>query len=126
MNQQELTWKQWLAEVMPKRPQENMLLDSKRGEELIALALDFERQDFNWHRSDTDTFWLDLQLAIKYGLSDAEFLFILKQQPGIKNYTKHRAERKAFAEFQRSLQKLRVLFGKLEFKEGKYVEVEIK
>ena len=51
MNQQELTWKQWLAEVMPKRPQENMLLDSKRGEELIALALDFERQDFNWHKS---------------------------------------------------------------------------
>lgn len=100
-------WLKWLAEVMQNRPKGNMFLDSPRGIEVARLCLAYEKQDFAWHRGDEDTFWVDVQLFVKYGLSDDEILFTLKQQPGVENYRKHAAERNAYAEFMRGLQKLR-------------------
>lgn len=106
-------WYDWIATVMAQKPQNNRWIDSKRGQQVTKLCLNFERDDYNWHRSDTDTFWLDVQMFVKYKLSDKEIRFILRQQPGIQNYSKHSDERKAFAEFKRGLDKLRVLNSEL-------------
>ncbi|SES17297.1 hypothetical protein [Streptococcus gallolyticus] len=98
-------WLDWLAEVLSHKPK-NTLLDSPRGEEVIRLCFDHERHDFNWHRSDPECFWIDVQLFIYYGFSDEQILFMLKQQPGIDNYSKHADERKAYAEMMRGWHKL--------------------
>lgn len=100
---------QWLAKVMSLRPRGNVYLDSPRGVEVTRLCLDFERQDFSWHRSDEDTFWLDVQLAVKYKLSDDDITFMMRQQPGVENYKKHAEERNAYAEMMRGLAKLRLI-----------------
>lgn len=100
-------FREWLAKVMSERPKGNMYLDSPRGVEVTKLCLAFEKQDFSWHRSDEDTFWIDVQMAVKYNLSDEEILFMMKQQPGVENYRKHAEERNAYAEFMRGLTKLR-------------------
>ena len=105
-------WKEWVANVMAIKPKSN-LLDSKRGVEVTKLCISYERQDFNWHRSDIVTFWIDVQMFVKYKLSDKEIRFILQQQPGLENYTKHSEERKAYAEFMRGLEKLRKINGEL-------------
>ncbi|MGV2998570.1 hypothetical protein ACEF15_00345 [Streptococcus suis] len=95
------------------------------GVEVAKLCIDYERQDFNWHRSDIDTFWIDIHMFVKYKLSDKEIRFILKQQPGLKNYAKHSEERKAYAEFMRGLEKLRKINGELVYDDShKLVEVE--
>lgn len=117
-------WYDWIAIVMAQRPQSNRWIDSKRGQQVTKLCLNFERDDYNWHRSDTDTFWVDVQLFVKYKLSDKEIRFILRQQPGIQNYSKHSDERKAFAEFERGLDKLRVLNSELEMVDGELVEAK--
>ena len=62
-------WLEWIAEVMATKPVENELLESKRGQEVVDLLLDLERNDFNWHRGDADTFWIDAQMCIKYQLA---------------------------------------------------------
>ena len=116
-------WYEWVATVMSQKPLKNKWIDSKRGQQVTKLCLNFERDDYNWHRSDTDTFWLDVQMFVKYKLSDKEIRFILKQQPGVENYSKHSAERNAFAEFKRGLDKLRLLNSEIETVEGKLVEV---
>lgn len=100
-------WKEWLAKVMSLRPHGNMYLDSPRGIEVTKMCLAYEKSDFSWHRSDEDTFWIDVQMFVKYKHSDEEILFIMKQQPGVENYSKHSAERNAYAEFMRGLTKLR-------------------
>ena len=116
-------WYEWIATVMAQKPQKNRWIDSKRGQEVVKMCINFERDDYNWHRSDTDTFWLDVQMFVKYKLSDKEIRFILRQQPGVENYSKHKADRNAFAEFKRGLDKLRLLNSENETVEGKLVEV---
>ena len=102
-------WLEWIAEVMATKPIDNELLDSQRGQEVVDLLLDLERADFNWHRGDADTFWIDAQMCIKYQLSNAEIKFLAKQQPGVVNYQKHSKERNAYSEMMRGLQKLKEL-----------------
>ena len=102
-------WLEWIAEVMATKPVGNVLLESHRGQEVVDLLLDLERADFNWHRGDADTFWIDAQMCIKYQLSNAEIKFLAKQQPGVVNYQKHSKERNAYAEMMRGLQKLKEL-----------------
>ena len=94
---------------MATKPVGNELLESQRGQEVVDLLLDLERADFNWHRGDADTFWIDAQMCIKYQLSNAEIKFLAKQQPGVVNYQKHSKERNAYAEMMRGLQKLKEL-----------------
>lgn len=102
-------WADWLATVMSIRPNNNDYLDSARGTEVTKLCLDIEREDFNWHRSDTNTFWLDIQMFVKYKLDNDEIRFICKQQPGVDNHSKHSKERNAYAEMKRGLDKLKTL-----------------
>lgn len=102
-------WLEWIAEVMATKPVGNELLESQRGQEVVDLLLDLERADFNWHRGDADTFWIDAQICIKYQLSNAEIKFISSHQPGVVNYKKHAKERNAYSEMMRGLQKLKEL-----------------
>lgn len=102
-------WLEWIAEVMATKPVGNELLESQRGQEVVDLLLDLERSDFNWHRGDADTFWIDAQMCIKYQLSNAEIKFLAEQQPGVVNYKKHSKERNAYSEMMRGLEKLKEL-----------------
>lgn len=102
-------WNEWLATVMQNRPKNNRYIDSERGIEIAKLVFNFERDNFNWRRSDEDTFWVDIQLFVKYKISDDEVLFICKNQGGIENFKKHSEERNAYAEMMRGLEKLRRL-----------------
>lgn len=102
-------WLEWIAEVMATKPINNELLESKRGQEVVDLLLDLERNDFNWHRGDPDVFWIDAQMCIKYQLTNAEIKFLSKQQPGVGNYKKHAKERNAYSEMMRGLEKLKEL-----------------
>ena len=102
-------WLEWIAEVMATKPVNNELLESKRGQEVVDLLLDLERNDFNWHRGDPDVFWIDAQMCIKYQLTNAEIKFLSKQQPGVVNYKKHAKERNAYSEMMRGLEKLKEL-----------------
>ena len=111
MSKGEEDWKMWLLRVMQNRPKGNMFLDSPRGIEVGKLCIDFDRQNYSWRRSDTDTFCIDVQLFVKYKLSDDEILFAMKMQAGVDEYRKHSDERNAYAEFMRGLDKMR----KLEF-----------
>lgn len=104
-------WMEWLAKVMQLRPNGNYLIESPRGIEVARMCLEFEKNDFNWHRSDEDTFWIDVQLFVKYKLTDQEILFTLEQQPGVENHSKHSEERNAYAEMMRGLNKLRKLIS---------------
>lgn len=102
-------WLEWIAEVMATKPVDNELLESQRGQEVVDLLLDLERNDFNWHREDPDVFWIDAQMCIKYQLTNAEIKFLSKQQPGVANYKKHAKERNAYSEMMRGLEKLKEL-----------------
>lgn len=102
-------WLEWIAEVMATKPVGNELLESKRGQEVVDLLLDLERNDFNWHRGDPDVFWIDAQMFIKYQLTNAEIKFLSKQQPGVANYKKYAKERNAYSEMMRGLEKLKEL-----------------
>ena len=102
-------WLEWIAEVMATKPVDNELLESQRGQEVVDLLLDLERDDFNWHRGDADVFWIDAQMCIKYKLPNAEIKFLAKQQPGVTNYKKHAKERNAYSEMMRGLEKLKEL-----------------
>lgn len=102
-------WLEWIAEVMATKPVNNELLESKRGQEVVDLLLDLERNDFNWHRGDPDVFWIDAQMCIKYQLTNAEIKFLSKQQPGVANYKKYAKERNAYSEMMRGLEKLKEL-----------------
>lgn len=102
-------WLDWIAEVMAIKPVDNELIESQRGQEVVDLLLDLERNDFNWHRGDADVFWIDAQMCIKYKLSNAEIKFIASQQPGVVNYKKHAKERNAYSEMMRGLEKLKEL-----------------
>lgn len=53
-------WLEWIAEVMATKPINNELLESKRGQEVVDLLLDLERNDFNWHRGDPDVFFPEI------------------------------------------------------------------
>ena len=63
MMYQDDVWKEWIANVMAIKPKSN-ILDSKRGVEVTKLCISYERQDFNWHRSDINTFWIDVQMFV--------------------------------------------------------------
>lgn len=102
-------WLEWIAEVMATKPVGNELLESQRGQEVVDLLLDLERADFNWHRGDADTFWIDAQMCIKYQLSNADIKFLASHQPGVVNYKKHAKERNAYSEMMRGLDKLKEL-----------------
>ena len=102
-------WLEWITEVMATKPIGNILLESNRGQEVVDLLLDLERADFNWHRGDADTFWIDAQMCIKYQLSNADIKFLASHQPGVVNYKKHAKERNAYSEMMRGLQKLKEL-----------------
>ncbi len=113
----------WLAEIMKVRPKDNCYLDSERGLEIGRLCIAHERNNFNWRRSDIDTFWIDVQLFTKYKLSDNEIQFAMGLQPGIENYKQHSKERNAYAEYMRGLTKLRKalasdMFGEDFFEKG--------
>ena len=103
----EKDWKEWLAAVMTSRPKGSMYLNSERGVEVTSMCLDIEREDFSWHRSDVDTFWLDVQLFVKYKLDDEQIRFICKLQPGVINHKRHAKERNAYAEMIRGFDKLK-------------------
>lgn len=100
-------WLIWIKEVMEARPKNNAYLDSERGIEVGKLCIDVERELFSFRRSDVDTFWIDVQLFIKYKLSDDDIRFVLKMQPGINAYWDNGEERKAYAEMMRGLEKLK-------------------
>ena len=102
---------EWLNMVLINKPEGNPYLDCKRGVEVTSLMLNFELNDFNWHRGDADVFWIDVQMCVKYKLSDEEILFMMKQQPGTENYKKHSNERNAYAEMMRGLNKLRLIIS---------------
>lgn len=97
----------WLAEVMKNRPKGNYYLDCPRGIEVGQLCLAYERDNFSWRRSDEDTFWIDIQMFVKYKLTDEEIIFAMNLQPGVENYKKFTDERNAYAEYKRGLDKLR-------------------
>lgn len=100
-------WLKWLSQIMTVRPKENAYLDSPRGIEVGKLCINHERENFSWRRSDIDTFWIDVQLFVKYKLTDDEIIFVMNLQPGVENYTAHSPERNAYAEMMRGLAKLR-------------------
>ena len=100
-------WLQWITDVMVLLPTDSMYLNSERGIEVTKLCIDNARRDFSWRRADVDTFWIDIQMYVKYQLSDEDIAFIEKQQPGVDNYAKHSKERKAYAEMVRGIEKLR-------------------
>ena len=102
-------FKLWLVEVMKQRPKGNYYLDCPRGMEVGKLCIDFERDNFSWRRSDADAFWIDVQMFVKYKLTDEEIIFTMKMQPGVENYKKHADERNAYAEYKRGLDKLRAI-----------------
>lgn len=102
----------WLNDTLQNCPEKNYYIRSNRGVEVTKLVLDFERDNFSWRRSDSDTFWLDIQMFVKYKLSNDEILFVCKSQPGIENYKKFAEERNAYAELKRGLEKLRKLNSK--------------
>lgn len=74
--------------------------------------MNLKKKDFNWHRSDEDTFWIDIQLFVKYGLSDQDIITVCRMQPGVENYKKHSEERNAYAEMMRGIKKLRGIMAK--------------
>ena len=98
----------WLADVMSHRPN-NHLVNSERGIEVARMVLEFDKNNFSWRRSDPDIFWVDIQLYVKYKLSDDEILFIAKMQPGVNTYRDNAEERNAYAEFMRGLNKLKAI-----------------
>lgn len=102
-------WQRWLADTMSRRPRGNSYVECERGIEVGGLLLAIERGTFAWRRSDPDTFWLDVQLFVKYRLSDDDIGFIASLQPGVDQYRLHAEERKAYAEMQRGLNKLKSL-----------------
>lgn len=102
-------WLKWLSAVMNCRPKGNVYLDSERGIEVGKLCIDIERELFSWRRSDIDTFWIDVQLYIKYKLTDEQITFIEKMQSGIEQHKENAEERKAYAEMIRGMTKLKEL-----------------
>ena len=108
MENENTEWLEWLATAMTIRPKGNKYLDSQRGIEVAKLMIDNEREAFNWRRSDVDTFWVDVQMAVKYKLDDDEIGFIQRTQMGLDNWKHYVDERKAYAEMVRGLEKLRI------------------
>lgn len=103
----DLDYAKWLTRIMACRPKNNPYLDSERGMEVGRIALEAERENYAWRRSDPDVFWLDVQLFVKYKLDDDEIRFVINLQPGIEQYKDHKDERRAYGEFTRGLEKLR-------------------
>lgn len=97
----------WLSKTLALRPPKNYYIDSPRGVEVVKLILDFERDNFSWRRSDEDTFWIDVQLFVKYKLTNEEIIFVIKMQGGIENNKKFSQEKNAYAEMMRGIKKLR-------------------
>ena len=60
------TFKEWLFQIMIRRPKNNAYLESERGMEISKLCIDTERELHSWRRSDVDTFWIYVQLFTKY------------------------------------------------------------
>ena len=86
-------WLEWLLETMKSRPNGNAYVESERGIAVAKLLFDFERTNLCWRRSDEDCFWIDVQLFVKYGLSDEEIIFCAKMQAGTENYKRFKRER---------------------------------
>lgn len=107
MTYQESVWGQWLMKIAASRPKDNKHIESQRGQEILAVMLEEEKRAFNWRRSDLDTFWIDVQLFTLYGFEDNIVRFLCRQQPGIDNHNKHKAERNAYAEMMRGMDKLK-------------------
>lgn len=105
----DIDWLKWLADTMSRRPKGNSYIECPRGIEVGDLLLAHEREMFPWRRSDPDTFWIDVQLFVKYRLSDDDIRFIASFEPGIDQYRLHAEERHAYAEMTRGLKKLRLL-----------------
>lgn len=105
----DIDWKTWLADTMSRRPKGNSYIECPRGIEVGDLLLALEREMFSWRRSDPDTFWIDVQLFVKYKLSDDDIRFIASFEPGIDQYRLHAEERHAYAEMTRGLKKLKSL-----------------
>lgn len=105
---------EWLAEVMARRPVNNTYLDSPRGIEVAKLMLGYDKSCPPWRRGDPDTFWVDVQLLTKYGLSDQEVMFVCKMQPGVEQYQKHSKEHRLVNSFMKTLKQLEELNQKEE------------
>lgn len=99
----------WVAKILKIRPKGNCFLDCDRGFEVGRLCMDIQREQFSWRRSDDDTFWVDVQLFVKYGLTDEEIRFVCNLEPGLEVYKSNADERKAYAELKRGLDKLRYI-----------------
>lgn len=102
-----IDWKNHLAQVMQHKPRNNALIESKRGQQVAKIMIDFDRETFPWKRSDVDTFWIDVQLMTKYLLTDEEIKFTCNMQSGIDNYKKYKEERDAYSMIKRGFHKLR-------------------
>lgn len=105
----DIDWLKWLADTMSRRPKGNSYIECPRGIEVGDLLLACEREMFSWRRSDPDTFWIDVQLFVKYKLSDDDIRFIAKFQAGVEQNKLHADEKNAYAEMTRGLKKLRLL-----------------
>lgn len=97
----------WLGQVLAIRPKDNCYLESERGAQVEKLCIEHDLNNFSWRRSDVDTFWIDVQLFVKYKLTDDDILYILDHQPGVDNYRKYKDERNAYAEMMRGMEKLK-------------------
>lgn len=102
-------WGNHLIEILKNHPTNSCYLNSERGIEVGKLMIKIERDLFSWRRSEPDTFWIDAQMFVKYKLSDKEIEFVMRMQPGIKNYFEKGPERNAYAEMMRGLEKLKEL-----------------
>ena len=98
-----------LAEIFKNAPTFNPknYAFTKRGIEVTELLLRHEEQQFSWRRSDPDAFWIDVQLMVKFKLSDEEILFMADVQPGINQYKLHKEERDAYRGLIRAFDKLK-------------------
>lgn len=101
----------WLAAVFKNRPRGNFYVESERGYEIGTLCFQLEREMFSWRRSDPDTFWIDVQLFVKYKLSDDDIRFIVKFQAGVEQNKLHADEKNAYAEMRRGFLKLKNLLA---------------
>lgn len=109
MSYQEQEWSKWIGNIAIRRPENNHLLESNRGKEIVRVMLEENKRAFNFRRCDYDTFWADAQLFTFYKFDKNEVRFIMRTQMGLTHHDKHREERNAYAEMMRGFDKLKKL-----------------
>lgn len=100
-------YKYWLMKVLQNRPASNTYLDSERGIEVAKFMLDVEKTNYPFMRNDPEIFWIDVQLSVKYKLTNEEIKHICLNHCGFDTAKAHRKEVNAWREMMRGLKKLR-------------------